>query len=159
MENVRKRIDLKIVTNKRSLNRLVKKPIFKERIILTKNLVSIQLEKGKIVFYKPLYVGFSILELSKVLMYKLHYDVFLKTYGPQNINLCCIETDSLLYLINTTELYDDISNDLKHYFDASNFPGEHRCYSDKNKKVVGMLKDETAGDVSNEYIGLRPKMY
>lgn len=100
MENMRKSLDLKIVTNKKSLNKLVKKPNFKQRMIFSENVVSVQLKNEKNVFDKPLNVGFRILLLSKVLMYNLHYNVFLKIYGPQNINLCYIDTDSLQYLIN-----------------------------------------------------------
>lgn len=143
LECVRDRIDLKIVTNKKSLGKYVKKPNFKDRFIFSENIVAVQLEK----------------ELSKVLMYDYHYNVFLKTYGSDNVNLCYMDTDSFLYEITTDDIYHDLKDILQCHFDTSNFPVTHPPHSLINKKVVGKLKDETAGDPIVEYVGLRPKMY
>lgn len=159
MENVRNRIDLKIVTNEKSLFRQVNKPNFKDRIIFAENVTAVQLDKERIIFDKPLYVGFAVLDLSKVLMYHYHYNVFLKKYGIENVTLCYTDTDSFLYNIRTQDIYSDIAGELNKYFDTSNFPTSHFCFSEKNKKVVGLLKDETFGDPIVEFVGLRPKMY
>lgn len=159
MENIRNRVDIQIVTNETKLNKLVKKPNFKDRQIFAENVIAVHMEKEKIVFNKPIYVGFTILELSKTLMYDYHYNVFIKKYGVENIKLCYTDTDSFIYHINTNNIYNDIQHDLHYYFDTSNYPNSHHCYSSENKKAVGLLKDETAGIPIVEFVGLRPKMY
>lgn len=109
MENVRNRIDLKIVTNEKSLFREVKKPTFKGTIAFADNVTAVQLEKESIIFDKPLYVGFVVSDLSKVLIYYYHYDVFLKKYDIENVNLCYTDIHSILYNIKTEDIYSDIS--------------------------------------------------
>ena len=106
---------------------------------------------------KPIYVGFSILELSKVLMYYFHYNYFLKTYDA---TLLFTDTDSLVYEIRgVDDIYENIYED-KELFDFSNYLKGLRFYEYGNKKIIGKMKDEMDGRVISEFTGLKKsKMY
>ena len=109
---------------------------------------------------KPVYLGMCILDLSKTVMYDFHYNYIKQKYGDK-AKLLLTDTDSILYEIQTDDFYDDISVDVKHRFDTSNYPPDHPpgILSGFNKKVLGMFKDEVNGKVIDEYVGLRAKMY
>ena len=100
----------------------------------------------------------SILDLSKIIMYDHHYNFFKKKYGD-SAKLLFTDTDSLCYEIKTEDIYADILPDLKSRFDTSNIPEEHYLPSGINKKVLGMLKDETQAQEIIEFCGLRAKCY
>ena len=106
---------------------------------------------------KPIYVGFSILEISKILMYNFHYMVMKPKYGDR-LRLIMTDTDSLMYFIMTEDVYADIGEMLDQ-FDTSNYPRDHPLFSNTNKKVLGKMKDETSGVPPRETVGLRSKMY
>ena len=106
---------------------------------------------------KPTYIGFCVLELSKLLMYQFHYDVIRKRYGS-NANLLFTDTDSLCYELSTEDAYADMRQDLSHY-DTSDYPETDLNYSKSNCKVIGKFKDECNGVAPTEFIGLRSKMY
>ena len=98
-----------------------------------------------------------ILEMSKVLMYKIHYDYVKNKYGS-NLTLLFTDTNSLMYEIKTDNVYEDFIND-KEMPDFSNYSAKSKYYDDSNKLVVGKMKDETAGFATEEFVGLKPKMY
>jgi hypothetical protein len=106
---------------------------------------------------KPIAVGFSILELSKVLMYDFHYNTIKSKYG-EKASLMFTDTDSLCYEIETEDIYEDMGK-MGDQFDFSDYPKDHPLYSSKNKKVIGKFKDETNGVAIQEFVGLRAKMY
>lgn len=157
MENLRKRVDIQLVHHKKKLLKLSAKPGFKSFKIFNEDLASVELTKSKLVLNRPIYVGFSILELSKVLMYDFHYNYIKKKYGDRAA-LCFTDTDSLCYDISTEDVYVDMKED-HHYFDFSDYPESHFLHSNLNKKVLGKMKDECQGHVMREFIGLKPKMY
>ena len=113
-----------------------------------------------IVYNKPVYLGMSILDVSKTLMYDFHYNYILTKYG-EKAKLLFTDTDSLAYEIETQDFYKDISDDIVSKFDTSNFPKDHPSgvYTNANKKVVGMFKDEAGGKIIEEFVGLRSKLY
>lgn len=115
------------------------------------------MSKASVKMNKPIYVGFSVLELSKVFMYDFYYNNLRKKYG-EKIEVLYTDTDSLLLEIKTEDPYSDIAEDIEEY-DTSDYPKEHVLHSEKNKKVIGKMKDEMAGKPISEYIGLRAKMY
>jgi len=115
------------------------------------------MRKPSLYLNRPTYVGFSILDLSKVLMYNFHYCVIKQKYGD-NATLCFTDTDSLMYDIRTQDVYRDMGEDINLY-DTSEYPSDHPIYSTLNKKVLGKIKDETRGVPIKEFVGLRPKMY
>lgn len=108
-------------------------------------------------FDKPIYVGSSILDISKTLMYDFHYNHIKKKYG-EKAKLLFTDTDSLCYDIETKDFYKDMKRN-KDVYDTSNYSKEHFLYSTENNKVIGKMKDETGGLPIEEFIGLRAKLY
>ena len=125
--------------------------------IFNDDLLGVHCLKSVIKLNKPIYVGFAILDISKTLMFEFHYNYIKAQYGDR-AQLCFTDTDSLLYDIQTPNLYADMKRDHV-LFDTSNYPKEHSLHSDVNKKVIGKMKDETAGEPIKEFVGLRSKMY
>ena len=157
MENVRKRMRYDLVTDKKRFQKLVNDVTFKGHDHISENLVGVSRSKNRVVLDKPIIVGFSILELSKVLMYDFHYNVMKKKYGNK-IKLLFTDTDSLCYEIETEDFYKDVK-EISHHFDFSEYPKTHELYSEEFKKALGKFKDETHSILIREFVGLRSKMY
>ena len=159
MENVRARVNVKFVTNERSYKLLVKKPGYKRNIIMSdvNKIVGVEMQKESVKLNKPIYLGFCILEYSKLLMQEFHYDYIKKRYGNK-AQLLFTDTDSLCYNIKTDDIYKDMLED-EDLFDFSNYPEDHPNFSNKNKKVVGKMKDECAKRILTEFCGLKSKVY
>lgn len=164
MENVLKRRNIELVTTAKKYGKLVDKPSYKRDTPFIKNgeedecLIAVELERTKVMLKKPIYTGFSVLHLSKLLMYQFHYDYILPKYGVDRVKLLFTDTDSLTYLIFTEDIYKDMKEE-QHLFDTSDYPKDHFLYSIENKKVIGKFKDENAGSPVMEFVGLRSKMY
>ena len=157
MENLRKRVNVKLVNNKTKLSKLIASPSFDYFRIFSEDLAAVNMKKTKLYLNRPIYVGFSILDLSKVLMYQFHYEYMKPKYGC-NAKLLFTVTDSLCYEIKTDGIYQDMLQDID-LFDTSEYAQDHPLHSLTNKKVLGKMKDETHGIPIQEFIGLRPKMY
>ncbi|CAH3159070.1 unnamed protein product [Porites evermanni] len=134
MENIRKRVDVRLVTDQKKLSKLVSKPTFLNT-----------------------YVGMCILDLSKTLMYDFHYN-YIKSRYNNKAKLLFTDTDSLCYEIKTRDVCKELWED-KQLFDNSDYPKDSPYFSAENKKVIGKFKDEAAGMPIREFIGLRSKMY
>ena len=160
MENIRNRVDVKLVNNRGVAEKLSAKPNFEHLTIFDENLVAVHMKITKLKFNEPVYCGMAILDLSKSLMYDFHYGYILPKYG-KNQKLLFTDTDSLCYEIQTEDFYKDISGDVEKGFDTSNFPKDHPSGIPvgKNKKVPGMMKDEAGGRIIEEFVGLRAKLY
>ena len=143
MENIRNRVDIKLITNEKAAKKLISKPNFYHRTIFTENLIAVHMKKTKVYYNKPIYLGMCILDLSKTLMYDFHYNYIKKKYG-EGVSLLFTDTDSLAYEIDTEEFYKDINPDVERLFDTSNYPANHESgiKVGANKKVPGMFKDE-----------------
>jgi hypothetical protein len=133
-------------------------PRFKNMTRFDEDMVVVEMRKLNLVFTKPLFVGTTVLELSKIHMYDFHYNHMLKKYDYDNCKLLFTDTDSLCYHVKTDDIYKDIFED-KSLYDLSDYPKDHFLYDTTNKKVIGMMKDETSGIPISEFIGLKPKMY
>jgi hypothetical protein len=157
MENIRRRVDVKLVTSEKEAKKLAAKPNYDHCTIFDENLVAIHMKQTKLTFDKPVYLGMCILDLSKTLMYDFHYNYIQKKYGDK-AKLLFTDTDSLAYEIQTDDFYEDIRPDLKLKFDTSDYPDDH-ILEKVNKKVVGMFKDEACGKQIVEFVGLRSKLY
>ena len=107
---------------------------------------------------KPVYLGLSILDLSKIVMYEFWYDYVKPKYG-ENAKLCYMDTDSFIVHIKTDDTYKDIAKDVETRFDTTNFEIDRPLSKGKNKKVIGLLKDELRGQIMKEFFGLRAKTY
>ena len=161
MENIRNRVDVKLVNTKEKLRKLVAKPNLKSPPkIFSENLVSVHMKKTSLTMNKPVYLGMCILELSKIIMFDFHYQYIKPKYGDK-AKLLFTDTDSFMYEIETEDFYKDISGDVKDRFDTSDYPENHPSGipTGINKKVLGMMKDEAAGKIIKEFVGLRSKLY
>ena len=157
MENIRRHRNIKLVNNEQDYLKQVMKPNFKSGSLLGKDLMSCELGKVRVVMNKPTYLGQVILDLSKLIMYEFHYDYMKPKYS--NLKLCYMDTDLLIYEIHTEDFYADIAGDVEDRFDTSGYIPDRPLPVEKNKKVIGLMKDELDGRVMKEFVGLRPKMY
>jgi len=157
MESVRNRIEYEIVQTPKRARSITQSPKFKAFKIINDEMVGVQSHKTEVIFNKPIYCGLAILDLSKLHMYKFHYEQMKPKYGD-NIKLLGQDTDSLIYHVNTEDLYQDMYN-TKELYDFGSYPKEHFLYDPTNNKVQGKFKDETNSIPIVEWVGLAPKMY
>lgn len=169
MENIMKRQNIKFAYDEKSLQKMMKLPSHQANQhpqYINESLWAVSMNKKEVLLNVPIYVGFTILELSKRHMYEFHYDYIKSKFGNR-AKLLFTDTDSLCYHITMTneatdndiDFYDVIKDDCDKYFDTSEYPEDHKLYSKKNAKVVGLFKDEAKGRHIIEFIGLRSKMY
>lgn len=167
MENIEKRVDVKLVTKwgtkgkkRNTASKLIAKPNFHSVTIFTENFAAIEMKKTSIYYNKPIYLGIVILEMSKYLIYDFHYNYMLKKYpNPGQLTLCYKDTDAFIYDIKTEDHYKDIVDDL-HKFDTSDYaPDNPYGLPLVNKKVLGLMKDENKGKIMRRFGGLRSKLY
>ena len=157
MENIRKRVDVRLVTDENKLLKLASKPTYVSSKIFNENLVAVHKIKETLTLNRPAYVGMCILDLSKTLMYDFHYNYIKDKYGDK-ARLLFTDTDSLTYEIEAKDVYQDFWND-RDKFDNSDYQEDSKYFYNKNKKVIGKFKDEAAGVPICEFVGLRSKMY
>ena len=149
-----------MVTSNKVAQKLAAKPNYDRCTIFDENLVAVHMKKTKLYFNKPVYLGMSILDLSKSLMYDFHYNN-IKTKYDDKAKLLFTETDSLAYEIRTNYFYKDINPDIEKRFDTTDYPTNHPSGIKKglNSKVLGMFKDEAGEKQIVEFVGLRAKLY
>ena len=155
-ENLRNRVNLEVVTNRDVALKRICKPSFKRSQRIREDLVIMETSISNLKLNKPVYIGFSVLDLSKLLIYEFHYEKMMKKYS--HINLCFTDTDSLLYKIETLDIYQYMY-EAKDDYDYSEYPTTHPCCDPVNKKIIGKFKDELNSRTLEEFIGLRPKCY
>ena len=160
MENIRNRVNVKLVNTEERLKKLSAKPNYKSCKIFNENLISVHMKKTSLTMNKPVYLGMCILDLSKTIMYDFHYQYIKPKYGAK-AKLLFTDTDSFMYEIETEDFYKDISGDVKDRFDTSDYKENHPSGipTGINKKVLGMFKDEAEGKNIKEFVGLRAKLY
>ena len=151
MENVKKQSDIKLVTTNKRRNQLVSEPNYHTTKWFSEKLLEIEMKKTKVKMNKPIYLGLSILEISKTLMYEFWYDYMKPKYGD-NVKLCYMDTDSFIMHIKTEDFYKDIANDVEKRFDTSNCEVNRPLPTGKNKKVIGLMKDELGGKIMTEFV-------
>ena len=158
MENIRKHRNIKLVTSQEAYLKAVMKPNFKSGVLFGEYLMGCEMGKIKVVMNKPVYLGQAILDLSKIVMYEFHYN-YLKQKYPEGLTLCYMDTDSLIYNIETDDFYKVIAEDVKDIFDTSGYNPNRTLPVGLNKKVIGLMKDQLGGEIMTEFVTLRPKMY
>ena len=126
--------------------------------LISENLSIIEMKKVKVKMNKPIYLGLSILEISKIIIYEFWYDYMKKKYGDM-VKLCYMDTDSLIMNIKTRDCYKGIARDVEERFDNSNYDVDRPLPKGKNKKVIGLMKDELGGGIVTKFVALRPKTY
>ena len=159
MENVRKRVNVKLLRSDKEerILKYVAKPTFAQQVIFNPDLVGIQNRKEKVLLNKPIYVGMSVLDLSKHLMYDFYYN-HIKAKYLDRVHLLYTDTDSVIIRVQTEDIFADMAEHADLY-DTSNYLPDHRLFSDANQKVIGKFKDELGGKAMKEFVGIRPKMY
>ena len=160
MENVRKHRDIKLVTTEEKRIKLVSEPNYHTTKHFSKNLLAIEMKKTKVKMNKPVYLGMSILDISKTLMYEFWYD-YVKPKYKEKAKLCYMDTDCFVIIIFTETFFEDINNDVERWFDTSNYDKNDKrpLQIGVNKKVIGMFKDELGGKIMKEFCALRAKTY
>ena len=118
------------------------------------------MKKTEVKMNKPIYLGQAILDLRKTLMYEFWYDYIKSKYGDK-VRLCYMDTDSFVINIKTEDFYKDIASDVEKWFDTLNYDKkDNRPLSiGKNKKVIGLFKDELGGKIVTEFCAPRAKAY
>ena len=134
MENLRKLVDVRPVTNKKKLDKLTTKPTYVSSKIFNENLMAVHKVKETLTLNRPAYVGMYILDLSKMLMYDFHYNYIKKKYNNR-ARLLFTDTDSLTYEIEAEDIYNDFWND-KDMFGDSDYPESSPYYYNVNKKIM-----------------------
>ena len=151
MENIRKHRDIKLVTTNKRRSKLVSEPNYHTMNYISEDLSIIEMKRAKVKMNKPIYLGLSILEISKILTYEFWYDYMRQKYND-NVKLCSMN-------IETEDFYNDITNDVEKRFDTSNYECDRPSPTGNNKKVIGLMKDELGGRIITEFVTLRPKTY
>ena len=157
MENLRKRVDVRLVTNEKKLDKLTSKPTYVRSKIFNENLMAVHKVKERLTLNRPAYLGMCILDLSKMLMYDFHYNYIKKKYNSR-ARLLFTDTDSLTYEIEAEDVYKDFWND-KDMLNNSNYLESSPYYCNVNKKIIGKFKNEACGIPIIVFIGLKSKMY
>ena len=114
--------------------------------LISEDLSIIEMKKSKVKMNKLIYLGLSILEISKILMYEFWYN-FMKQKYDNNVKLCCMDTDSFIINIKTNDFYKVIANDVENRFDTSNYEVSRPLPIGRNTKVIGLMKDELSGKI------------
>ena len=151
MENVRNQRDIKLVTTNEKKRKYVSEPNYHISKYFSEDLMAIETRKTSVTMNKPLYLGQAILDISKDLMYEFWYDFIVPKYGDK-ATLNYMDTDSFIIHIETEDLYKDIANDVMKWFETSKYNKEvnRSLPIGKNKKVIGMFKDELDGMIMTE---------
>ena len=157
MENLCKRVDVKVVTTDKKLDKITSKPTYVSSKIFNENLMAVHKIKEVLTLNRSAYVGMCILDLSKTLMYDFHHNYIKKKYG-ERAKLLFTDKDSLTYEIEAEDVYKNFWND-KDMFDNSDYPENSPYYCSADKKVIGKFKDEACGVPITEFVGLKSKMY
>ena len=158
MENLRKRINVRFVNNKKDFLEYASRSTYVTHKLFNKMFAAIHEIKPVLILNKPIYVGFTVLYLSKWLiwlMYDFHYNFIKKNFSA---DLLFTDTDSLTYEIKSENVYKEFYK-WKNLFGFSNYSKDSTFYDDTNKKVIGKMKDEYGGAIIDQFIGLKSKVY
>ena len=149
MENIRNHKDIKLVDNRESFLKTIMKPNFKSGICFSESLMGCEMGKTKVTMNKPVYLG-----------HEFHYDYMIPKYSG-NLKLCYTDTDSLVYHIKTKDFHSYIAENVEARFNMNGYDktDARPLLMDKNKKVIGLMKDELGGKIMTESVALRPKLY
>jgi len=152
-------VEVKIVRawDENKIRKLVSDPSFHSFALFSHDTAGVHMNKKRLVLNKPVYTGMTILENSKILMYEFYYQYLKARYGPK-CGLIYTDTDSLILDIHTEDIYRDMSEH-QWLYDTSNYSKDHPLYDDRNKMVLGKMKDECGGEPIEEVFEVKSKMY
>ena len=155
MENLQKRISVQLVNNAKDFLKYTSKPTYITHKIFGKTYATIYEIKPVLMLNKPIYVGFTVLDLSKWGMYDFHYNFIKRDFDAE---LLFTDTNGLTYEIKSENVFKEFFK-WKDLFDFSNYSKDSKFFDETNKKVIGKMKDEVGGIIVNEFVGLKSKMY
>lgn len=158
IESVFERKIVKIITNPKQFAFYVKQPNYENHIIVTENISIVVLSKETAKVIRPYYIGFSILEISKLIMYDYFYNVLQPFFGQDGVQLLYTDTDSLVLKLRTCNILSDL-HAFKQSFDFSNLCKSHELYSDTNKAVLFKFKEEFGLRPISRFCALKSKVY
>ena len=146
LENIRNRINIRLISSDKIAQKLAAKPNYDHCTIFDEDLIAVHMKKTKLYFKKPVYVGASILDLRKSFMYDFRYNYIIAKYG-ENAELLFTDTDSLAYEIKKKDFYKNINPDIELRIDTSDYSTNHPSgiITGLNSRVLGMFKDEACG--------------
>ena len=155
MENVRNHRDNRIVTVDKRRSILASEPNYHLTKYISKDLLIMEMNKIKVKKNKPIHLGQAILNISKTLMYEFWYD-YIKRKCGNKARLCYMDSHSFIMHIKTEDFYKDIAN-VESWFDTSNYDEKDNrpLPTGKNKKLIGMFKDELGDKIMSEFCALR----
>ena len=157
MENVRKHKIIKLVNNDKKRDKLVSEPNYHTTKWFSKSLLEIEMKKTSVKMNKPIYLGLAILSLSKIKMYEYWYYEMKPKYKDRKDYV--IWMDSFIMHIKAEDFYKDIADDVEKKCDISSYTVERPLTMGKNKKKIGLMKEELGGKIMTKFVGLRPKCY
>ena len=148
MNNVRLINNVRLLNNAKDCVKCISKPCFVLQKIFPKNVVAIHKIKPVLILNKPIYVGFSIPDLSKLHMYEFHYKDIKSKFDAK---LLFTDTDNLVYEIKTEDVYEDFYKN-KNFFGFSGYPLKSKLFGPANIKVIGKMKDEFKSKITDDVL-------
>ena len=139
-------------------NKLVSEPYCHTTKWFSENLLAIEMEKIRVKINTPVYLGLSILDIRKTLIYEFWYD-YIKPKYQDNEKLCYMDTDSFIIHIKTEDFYKDIANDVEKRYDASNYKVNRPLPPGKNEKEIWLMKNELGGKIITIFVARKTKTY
>ena len=155
IENLRKRINVRLVNNEKDSLKYSSRTTRITHKIFDKNYAAIHEIQPFLTLNKPVYVGFTVLELSKWLMYDFHFNFIKKHFDAE---LLFTDRDHLTYEVKSEDFYEEVFKH-KHLFHFSNYPEDSKFFDETNKKVICKMKDAFEGKIVDEFVGLKSKMH
>ena len=153
MENLRKRMNVRLVNAEKDFLKYTSRPTYITHEIFGKNYAAIHEIKPVLILDKPIYIGITVLNLSKWKLYSFHYNFIKKNFDAE---LLFTDTDSLTYEIKSKDVYEE-SFKWKDLFEFSNYSKDSKFLNETNKKVIGKIKDEFGGVIIIEFVGIKVK--
>ena len=150
MENLQKRINVRLVNKTEDFLKYTSKPTYITHKICGKDYAAIHENKPVLIVNKPIYVGFTVLDLSKWKMYDFHYNFIKNNFDAE---LFFTDTDSLTYEIKSENVYEEFFKQ-KDLLDFRNYTKDSNFFNETNKNVIGKMKDEFDGVIVNEFFRL-----
>ena len=141
MKNLHKRINMGLVNKAEDFLKYTSKPTYITHKMFGKDYAAIHEIKLVLILNKPIYVGFTVLDLSKWNMYDFHFNFIKKNFDAE---LLFTDTDSLTYEIKSENVHEEFFK-WKDLFDFSNYSKDSKFFDETNKKVIGKMKDEFGG--------------
>ena len=158
LQNQRNKKHYDLITNEEKFLKATTRNTFHSFDIIHPEIVGVRSVPKTVLLDRPIYLGFCILEMSKLHMFKFYYEVIQPEYGTENVKILEIDTDGIIFAFHNIDPFDFMLRN-ERYFDTSNYPGAHALYSTKNKQKPGLFKNEYPAKCIQEFIGLKSKMY